>query len=235
MADSAIWLFAQAPDRMDTINIAIVGSQGVGKSSFIQKSLRLTKFPTANTSSVRLDLEGIPHIVCLMEFDVEYFDIDDVVAPGKQIKWPKQINGQQVPRVDGALVLYDVTNKDSIRELPPALSELQNLRATTSRVWADECLGAMSSTSIPIIIVANKCDTPENLRQLDTAGVARLANTYTSCIGEFKTSVNAPASQRDCLQAILKAALANRRGKKIVSFRRFTHTANVQAVDCQLV
>ncbi len=133
MADSAIWLFAQAPERMDTINISIIGSLGVGKSSFIQRSLRLNKLPTATTSSVRQDLEGIPYIVCLIEYDLEYFDIDDVVVPGKQIQWPKQIDGRPVPRLDGALVLYDVTNKDSIRELPPALSEPQKSRASVSR------------------------------------------------------------------------------------------------------
>jgi GTPase SAR1 family protein len=123
MADSAIWLFAQAPERMDTINISVIGSIGVGKSSFIQKALRLNKRPTSSRSSVRQDLEGIPYIVCLIEYDLEYFDIDDVVASGKQLQWPKQINGQEVPRVDGALILYDVTNKDSIRELPSTLSE----------------------------------------------------------------------------------------------------------------
>lgn len=132
MADSAIWLFAQAPERMDTINICVIGALGVGKSSFIQRSLRLNKLPTATTSSVRQELEGVPYVVCLIEYDLEYFDIDDVMVPGKQVQWPKQIDGQPVPRVDGALVLYDVTNKDSIRELPPALSEPQNICASLS-------------------------------------------------------------------------------------------------------
>lgn len=215
MADSAIWLLAQAPERMDTIHISVIGALGVGKSSFIQRSLRLNKLPTSTTSSVRQDLEGVPYVVSLHEYDLDYFDIDDLVVPGKQVQWPKQIDGQPVPHIDGALVLYDVTNKDSIRELPPALT-------------------ALSSANIPIIIVATKCDTPENLRQLDTAGVARLANTYPLCIGEFKTSVNAPASQRDCLQAILKATLANRRGtleksEASVSRRRAASAANLDA------
>lgn len=125
MADSAIWLLAQAPERMDTIHISVIGALGVGKSSFIQRSLRLNKLSTSTTSSVRQDLEGVPYVVSLHEYDLDYFDIDDLVVPGKQVQWPKQIDGQPVPHIDGALVLYDVTNKDSIRELPPALSELQ--------------------------------------------------------------------------------------------------------------
>ena len=126
MADSAIWLFAQAPERMETINIGVIGSLGVGKSSFVQRALRLNKLPTSTASSVRQDLEGIPHIVCLLEYDVDYFDLEDVIVPGQQIKWPKQIDGRPVPHIDGALVLYDVTNKDSIRELPSTLCEPGN-------------------------------------------------------------------------------------------------------------
>lgn len=98
-----------------------------------------------------------------------------------------------------------------------------------SRWGADQCLAALSSANVPIIIVATKCDIPENLRQLDAAGVARLANTYPLCIGEFRTSANAPASQRECLQAILKAALANRRGKSIVSFWGVSHIRHRQS------
>jgi hypothetical protein len=123
MADSAIWLLAQAPERMDTINIAVLGSAGVGKSSFIQKALKLYKRPTATRSSVRQDLDGIPYIVCLAEYALEHIEMDDLMASGKQIQWPKQINGEPVQMADGALVLYDVTNRDSIRNVPGALSE----------------------------------------------------------------------------------------------------------------
>lgn len=123
MADSAIWLLAQAPSRMATINISVMGSLGVGKSSFIQKALRLSKRPTLRKSSVGQDVEGVPTIVCLLEHDLGYLETVDMITQGKQIQWPKQIDGQPVPRLDGALVLYDVTNSDSIRNLPTALSE----------------------------------------------------------------------------------------------------------------
>jgi hypothetical protein len=118
----------QHSDNMDTINIAVIGSLGAGKSSFIQRALRLSRLPTSNTATVRQDVEGIPHVVTLVEFDLEYFDLEDVIAPGQQIQWPKQINGQFVPRLEGAFVLYDVLNKDSVPELPSTLCErLRNL------------------------------------------------------------------------------------------------------------
>ena len=102
---------------METINIAVIGADGVGKSAYIQRALRLPRPPITNVNGIRLDVEGIPHIVSLIELDLEYFDVD----PGQQIRWPKQINGHMVPRIDGALILYDVMNKDSVRELPHTL------------------------------------------------------------------------------------------------------------------
>lgn len=102
---------------MDTINIAVIGSDGVGKSSFIQRCLRLPRPPTSAISSVRMDVENIPHVVTLIELDVEYFDMD----PTRQIQWPKQVNGHIVPRVDGAMILIDVMNKNSIKDLPHTL------------------------------------------------------------------------------------------------------------------
>lgn len=102
---------------METINIAVIGADGVGKSAFIQRALRLPRPPGTNITAIRLDIEGVPHIVTLIELDLEFFDVD----PRQQIKWPKQINGHMVPRIDGALILYDVMNRESVKELPPTL------------------------------------------------------------------------------------------------------------------
>src|SRR3569833_2601453 len=105
---------------METINIAVIGANGVGKSAFIQRALRMPRPPTTNLNAMRLDVEGIPHIATLIELDLEYFDVD----PTQPIRWPKQISGHLVPRIDGTLILYDVMNKESIKDLPPALSKL---------------------------------------------------------------------------------------------------------------
>ncbi|KAJ9132649.1 Ras GEF [Pleurostoma richardsiae] len=193
---------------METINIAVIGSDGVGKSSFVQRALRLTRSPTSNISTVRMEVEGVTTLVTLIELDLAYFD----VSPGQQIHWPKQVNGHMVPRVDGAMVLYDVMNKDSIRELPPTLSALAN-------------------SALPTILVATKCDNPESLRQIDTAGMAA---AFPSCLADFKTSSNVPGSTRECLQVMLRAAVANRRGvidksDAAVQRRRAASTANLDA------
>ena len=53
------------------------------------------------------------YTVSLIEIELESFDIN----PERRIQWPKQINGHIVPRMDGALLLYDVMNRESIQEL----------------------------------------------------------------------------------------------------------------------
>jgi hypothetical protein len=60
-------------------------------------------------------------------------------------------------------------------------------------------------------MVATKCDTPDDLRHPD---LASLASRYDSCVGHFRTASNAPSTARECLQAMLRAALASRKGEK---------------------
>ena len=103
---------------MDSINIAVIGADGVGKSAFIQRALRLSRMPNTNITSVPHDVDGIPHVIVLVELDIEVFDDVD---PAQPVHWPKQVDGHMVPRMDGALILYDVTNKESIRDLPPTM------------------------------------------------------------------------------------------------------------------
>lgn len=66
-----------------------------------------------------MSVDNVVYTVSLIELDLESFDIN----PDRRIQWPKQINGHIVPRMDGALLLYDVMNRESIQELPQTLSE----------------------------------------------------------------------------------------------------------------
>ncbi|KAJ4126247.1 hypothetical protein NW765_002030 [Fusarium oxysporum] len=114
---SSYW--SQASPTMESFNIAVIGSTGVGKSSFVQRVLGLSRPPISNASSVRMLVDNNSHAVTLLELDLEYFELN----PTQPIQWPKQINGHIVPRVDAALILYDVTNHESVRELPQTLEE----------------------------------------------------------------------------------------------------------------
>jgi len=104
---------------MENINIAVIGAAGVGKSTLIQRALGLRSLPTAVASSQKMSVDNVVYTVSLVELDLETFDFN----PDRRVQWPKQINGQIVPRMDGALILYDVMNRESITDLPQTLSE----------------------------------------------------------------------------------------------------------------
>lgn len=107
---------------MNAFNIAVVGANGVGKTFFMQQALKLPKSSTGAGNSVTFNWtepDGSQHTVNTFEVDLEAFDL----GMNEPIRWPRQANGQMAPRVDGTLVLYDVTNKDSVNLLPQTLCE----------------------------------------------------------------------------------------------------------------
>ncbi|KAI4600635.1 hypothetical protein KJ359_000994 [Pestalotiopsis sp. 9143b] len=175
-----------AQKTMESINIVVIGANGVGKSHFIQKALSLTRTPGSQPSTARINIDHVPYAVTLFELDLEYFDVD----PDKQIQWPRQVGGAMMPAIHGVLLLYDVMNRESIIELPQTLT-------------------ALVKSSLPTILVATKCDNPESARQIDTEG---LAAACKSCIGSFKTASSKPESARMPLSFLLKALIINRQG-----------------------
>lgn len=104
---------------METVNIAVIGADGVGKSAFIQRALSLPRPPGLNITTVRLEVDGVLYLVTIVELDIESFDVN----PDLPIQWPKIINGHTAPRMDGAMILYDVMNRESIRDLPQTMCE----------------------------------------------------------------------------------------------------------------
>ncbi|KAK5660934.1 hypothetical protein OQA88_12308 [Cercophora sp. LCS_1] len=200
--------FDNSNTAMEPINIAIIGAEGVGKSSFVQRILRSPRPPNHNVTTFRQELDGTVRLVTLVELDLEGFELDS----SQPIQWPKQIGGHMVPRMDGALILYDVTNKESVRDLASTLAALAN-------------------SSLPTVLVASKYDAPEELRQLDPIGVA---NAFPAVAGHYRISPNVPGSTRECLLAMLRAAVAVRKGAPDKSDgsalrRRAASTANLDA------
>ncbi|KAH7040743.1 ras guanine nucleotide exchange factor domain-containing protein [Microdochium trichocladiopsis] len=169
---------------MEEINIAVIGSNGVGKSHFIQRAMSLPRVPGPHPTTARIQIDNMSFAVLLFELDLEYFDVD----PERQIKWPKQIGGSIMPRVDGVLLLFDVTSSDSIAELPQTSSALVN-------------------SSLPTVLVATKCDSPEDERQMEIESVAAAC---PSCLATFGTSAHKPESARLALSTLIRALSAGR-------------------------
>ncbi|CAG8971227.1 hypothetical protein HYALB_00001391 [Hymenoscyphus albidus] len=182
---------SRSASGMATINIAVMGGGGVGKTTFTQNALGLRSLPTSITSSLRMSVDNIVYTVSLIELALESFDI----AQDRRIEWPKQINGQMVPRMDGALLLYDVMNRDSIAALPQALNGLVD-------------------SALPTILVSCKCDNPENTRQINVESMEAACH---SCVEALKTAATVPESARLCLASMLKAIMEKRNAPADVS------------------
>jgi hypothetical protein len=60
-----------------------------------------------------------------------------------------------------------------------------------------------------MVLVATKCDNPEDVRELDTASVAA---AYPAVVANFSISANSPNTTRECMQVILRAIVASRTG-----------------------
>ncbi|PBP21338.1 RasGEF domain-containing protein [Diplocarpon rosae] len=169
------------------INIAVIGSAGVGKSTLIQRALGLRTLPSSIASSLRMSVDNVIYTVTLVELDLESFDL----VKDRHIHLPKQINGLIVPCMDGALLLYDVMDMDSVAELPQTLNGLLH-------------------SALPTILVSCKCDNPENTRQIE---VESMEARCSSCIEAVRTAENDSESARLCLSSMLRAIMANRNGQ----------------------
>ncbi|MCJ1433150.1 hypothetical protein MMC27_002509 [Xylographa pallens] len=109
---------------MPELNFAVVGSEGSGKSTFIRCALDLKKPATSSVSSKKMSLEGDVFLIKLVEIPINTLE---VVAD--RICWPEVLGQEVVPRIDGVLALYDVTERQSIRNIPKLLGEFVAIAA----------------------------------------------------------------------------------------------------------
>lgn len=69
----------------------------------------------------------------------------------------------------------------------------------------------MTHSGLPAILVATKCENPEDDWEVDADAMAS-HKYFQACLGMYKVSIETPEVGRACLQAILRAAVAHRRG-----------------------
>lgn len=106
-------------EPLQQINIAVIGAEGVGKSTFVQKALDLPHLPPSQVVERKIPIDGTVYLVRLLELPMDDVDIDD----DDKVSWPDTIEHNVMPSVDGALTLYDVNDKDSLEHVPEMLSE----------------------------------------------------------------------------------------------------------------
>lgn len=112
---------SQASDytKMQEINICVLGASRVGKTTFIMNTLDLRTPPNSAFNTRKMAIDEHVYLVRLVELPFD--DIPDL-ANDDGICWPDTIDDLATPRIDGAYVLYDVTNRESLSPIPEMLS-----------------------------------------------------------------------------------------------------------------
>ena len=125
----------QLAHPLPEVNIAVVGAEGVGKSTFIQKALELPDLPPSQSAERKIPIDGSVYLVRLLELPIDNIEVND----DETINWPDTIDDKMMPRVDGALALYDVKDKASIGDLPDMLGEWTHYHCTAIYEWIILC------------------------------------------------------------------------------------------------
>ena len=114
---------SNSDEGLPQVTLVVLGARGVGKSTFVQNSLDLRSPSTSAFEVKKMSLDEVVYLVRLVEISLG----DVIITESNQIKWPTSPKGFDLPPVDGVLVLYDVTNKESITGVPDLLCWSPNL------------------------------------------------------------------------------------------------------------
>ncbi|PGH19090.1 hypothetical protein AJ79_00124 [Helicocarpus griseus UAMH5409] len=170
--------------RLPQVNLAIVGAQGVGKSAFVQRALDLKQPPISRSSMKKMSLDGTIYLVRLLEIASHRITFDE----SGRIVWPRFIGEQELPVIDGVLVLFDSYDPRTVAQFPRIFS-------------------ALPKSLIPFIVVACKCESQVPSSRLDPATFDQ-ARRVLGGIEVQQTYSDAPDSQKKCISNILRAIIA---------------------------
>ncbi|EER29243.1 RasGEF domain containing protein [Coccidioides posadasii C735 delta SOWgp] len=166
------------------VNMAVVGAQGVGKSTLVKYALDLKQTPIARSSVKKMSLDGTIYLVRLLEVGIHNIAVDE----HGRITWPRLLGEQALPPIDGVLALFDSADPRTLTQLSQLLSALQQ------------------TSSIPFLVVACKCDTPRRSSQHDPA-VLEQANRLLAGTEALQTSIRVSESYKKCISIVLRAII----------------------------
>ncbi|PSN63703.1 ras GEF [Corynespora cassiicola Philippines] len=185
---------SDSSSAMQDINIVVLGAPGSGKSSFIRRTLDYPNPSTSQILSRKMTIDGSNYIVRFLELT-----FDDVpIGENNNIKWPDTVGDLATPRIDGAVVIYDVTSQESLAKVP-------------------EMLSVLSKSSLPFVLAACKCDQHPTHREIDPAVVKQRAKSFLGDVNTFQTSEASPEAYRGCLSVITRAVISSKRPRSQAS------------------
>lgn len=104
---------------MQEVTLAVLGGAKVGKSTFVQCALDMKAPPVSSCTTKKVSLEGTVSVLRLYEFQLKNIKLSEDCS----IIWPRLAGDETTPRIDGALVLFDVMDQTSLYEVVDLLSK----------------------------------------------------------------------------------------------------------------
>ena len=86
----------------------------------MQKALDVPHSAASRAAERKISVKGSDYIVRLLEISIDDVDWDD---DDGTVGWPETIDDKMLPRIDGALVLYDIVDARSLEKVPEMLSK----------------------------------------------------------------------------------------------------------------
>ncbi|KAK5446306.1 hypothetical protein LTS15_010002 [Exophiala xenobiotica] len=166
-----------------SFNFLVLGSQNSGKSTFIKTALDREGPRTSTQVTVKDQSYNVQFIELLLD-DVDF-------SSERRIEWPSYVNGAPFPDIDGVFCLYSVSDKESVADVPPALT-------------------SMTKAGLPCMLVASKSDTKQESRQINPLFLEQVKRNLAS-VAIAEVSLRTPQSIKLCFLNMLNRVITSPR------------------------
>ncbi|KAL2416442.1 hypothetical protein ABEF95_016241 [Exophiala dermatitidis] len=170
-------------DLKRSINLVVIGPRNCGKSSFIRSVVPEEGSPSSTLITVKNQSYRVQFIELALD-DVDY-------NSSRRIEWPSIWKGTAYPQVDGVFCLYDVSDKESVADIPTALT-------------------SMTNSGLPCMLLASKCDVKQDSRQIDPKFHEQIRRNLAN-VAIAEISITSPESAKLCLLAMLDRIVTSTR------------------------
>ena len=118
------------------MNIAVIGGDGVGKSTFVQRALDLPSPSATKAADRKIPYDGTLYRIRLLEISIDDVEIDD----DDTVSWPDSVADRMMPHIDGVLTLYDVADEQSMKDVAETLGKSAAMFAYNPGLYPDYML-----------------------------------------------------------------------------------------------
>lgn len=170
---------------MPYLHIRVLGHKKVGKANFIAKALDVEESTVTTDLHGRVDVQGQTVLLHVTQRVVEEAALMSRAIQSQAVKdWDKT----SPERVDGAVILYDVTNERSVEALPTVLR-------------------SYGKAGIPSLLVSSKPETNAGPTQINSDLFGQKAKLWDDGLMVFQTSFLSGDNSKKCLDILLQDIL----------------------------